>query len=84
MGGAAAAGGIFSTLDYRAFLLVCGLVALDGLLYLPFLLKYDRELLTAEKNNNKLPGGNVLVLRFLWYITALSGGQNVASRSTDE
>ena len=41
-------GAFLSTLDYRALLLVCGLIVLDALLYLPFLVKYDRELALEE------------------------------------
>ncbi|MFA6075958.1 MAG: PTS transporter subunit EIIC [Negativicutes bacterium] len=43
-------GAFLSTLDYRAVLLVLGLIILDALIYLPFLLKFDRELVIEERS----------------------------------
>ena len=44
-------GAFLSTLDYRALLLVVGLIVLDALLYLPFLLKFDREQVIEERGD---------------------------------
>lgn len=41
-------GAFLTTLDYRAVLLVASLIVLDALIYLPFMLKFDNELVKRE------------------------------------